>query len=628
MAGRFSVETVFRAIDRISAPVRRMQGSVRRFARNSERSMRRLNASFTSVGNTLKSVGTKAAAALAVTSVAMLDVIRTGAQFSRALGSAAAKFPEKIQRGTKEFKALQDAAREVGKTTEFTATQAAQGLNFLAKAGFSAKFSIMSLKSIVDFATASEVDFATAANIASDAIGAFGVNSDDPVKKMAGLTRVMDVMSKTANSANTSVEELFESIQGGAALGTTAGASMETFSAIAGFLAGSGIKASKAGTSAKNITLALAGEGNKAAKVFELLRIKLDDAAGNLRDPLDVLDDLRGKLADMGSKQKINVIANIFGKIPIEAASNLLSKAGEGVRDYRDSLIQAGGSSKRTAEFIRNDVQGSMDSLSSSIEGVKISLFSMNEGPLKKTIDRMTDWIRANEAVIATKISEFIADIVTNFDEIVRKGKQIAGVIVIFVALSTALKVAAVTMGALNLVAAVFTGTMAVLKVGFAAFVFIVAALPKALAAARVAMLALSLAMTLNPVGLIVAGVTTLIGLAALLVTAWDPVTKFFNDLWKNATAGLDKMFRKASEVGEFFGFDFGDAAAAGADGADGAAAAPQIVSPQDRTARTIEEQRTTSNAEVVIRDDTGRAEVASGNLGGNIQLQQTGAFN
>lgn len=628
MAGRFSVETVFKAVDRVTAPVRRMQTSVARFARNSERNLRKVNKVFSQIGDNMKSAGLKAAAALAATSVAMLDVIRTGAQFGRAIGSAAAKFPEQIQRGTAEFKALETAARDVGKTTEFTATQAAQGLNFLAKAGFNAQFSIKSLKSIVDFATAAEIDFATAADIASDSLGAFGLDSTDVDKKMAGLQRVMDVMSMTANRTNTSVEELFESAKDGAPIASAAGVSIETFSAAMGFLASNGIKASKAGTAAKNITLALAGVGNKAAEVFKRMGISLDDGTGNLRDQFDVLDELRDKMSVMGTAQRVPLIEAIFGKIPIAAASKLLDPAGASVRGFRKELEAANGSSKRTAEFIRNDVQGSMDSLSSAIEGVKISLFSMNEGPLKRTIDRMTEWVRANESVIATRISEFISDLIMNFDEIVRRGKQVAGVIALFVALSTALKVAAVTMGVLNLAGTVLTATFTLLKVGAAAFMFVVTAMPKALAAARVAMLALNLAFTLNPVGLIVAGVTTLIALAALLITAWEPVTKFFNDMWASTTAGLDRLASKAASIGEFFGFDFGEAAAAGASD-DGATAAPtpQVVSPQERTARSVEEQRTTSSAEVVIRDDTGRAEVASGNLSSNIQLQQTGAF-
>lgn len=617
MAGRFSVETIFKGVDRLTGPVRKMENSVKRFARTAQRSLKKVNRTVQKIGDGMKRAAVRTTAALAAVSVGMLDVIRTGAQFGRAIGSAAAKFPEQIQRGTAEFKALETAAREVGKTTEFTATQAAQGLDFLAKAGFSARFSIKSLKSIVDFATASGLDFATAADIASDSLGAFGLDSANLDEKMAGLNRVMDVMSLTANRTNVSVEELFESARDGAPIAAAAGVSIETFAAAMGFLASNGIKASKAGTAAKNITLALAGVGNNAAKVFKRLGVSLSDSSGNLRDQFDVLDELRGKLSKFGSKQRLELITAIFGKIPVAAAAKLLDPAGASVRRFRKELEKAGGSSKRTAEFIRDDVQGSMDSLTSSVEGVKIALFSMNEGPLKKAIDKMTEWVRANEDVIATRISEFIADLINNFKEIVRTVRQVAGVIVLFVTLSAALRATALAMSILSAAATVG-------RVAWSAFVLVVGVLPKMLAAIRIAMLALNIAFRASPIGLLVTAISALVGLGALFVSAWEPVSSFFVDLWASIKRGLTAVADKARAVGRFFGFDFGEAAEAGRE--DGAAS-PQVVSPQARTARTIEETRSTSSAEVVLRAESGEMEVDRGTLPSNIQLQQTGAF-
>jgi len=265
MAGRFSVEAVFKAVDRVTAPVSRMQNRVGKFTRSMSRGLHNVNRMAGKLASGLKKGVVAAGVAVFALGRAMFDVITIGADFGRAIGSAAAKFPEKIQRGTKAFKDLENAAREVGKTTEFTSTQAAQGLNFLAKAGFSADFSMRALKDIVDFATASEIEFAEAADVASDALGSFGLDSKDVDKKMNGLRRVMDVMGATANSTNVNVLELFESVTKGASLSADAGAEIETFSAIMGFLAQSGIKASRAGTAAMNITLSLIGKGNKAA---------------------------------------------------------------------------------------------------------------------------------------------------------------------------------------------------------------------------------------------------------------------------------------------------------------------------------------------------------------------------
>jgi TP901 family phage tail tape measure protein len=572
-----------------------------------------------------------------------------GAQFGRAIGSAASKFPERIKRGAKEFEALEMAAREVGKTTEFTSVQAAKGLNFLAKAGFSAKFAMESLKSIVDFATASEIDFATAADIASDSLGAFGLDSDKPLEKMKGMNRVMDVLSKTANSTNVSVEELFESIKDGAAISDTSGASIETFSAMMGFLANSGIKASKAGTAAKNITLALAGVGNQAAAAFKQMGISIEGADKDLRDPLDVLDDLRAKLAGMGTAQKIPIISAIFGKIPIAAAAKLLDPAGVSVRGFRAELEKARGSTKVTAEFIRNDVKGSIDALSSSIEGVKISLFTLERGPLKGAIDGMTKWVRLTESDIVGGISDAISFLIVNFSTIVSWIKRIGIGIAVFITLATVLKALALVLTVVNLVLAANPITLIVIAIALliaavAAVIVWWEELVGVFLESGKAMdtIVVSIGLLTGPIGWLIAA-------AALIYKHWSPIKTFFADLWDGVVdifnsaldrvmAIIGKIMNVAATIGSTVSDITGGAMDVvsdvtgsvsnfftGDESTQGAQA--QVVSPQERTARSIEEQRTTSTAEVVIKDDTGRAEIASGALGRGIQLQQTGAM-
>ena len=596
MAGRFSVEAVFKAVDKVTAPVSRMQNRVGKFTRTASRGFARLNRVVGKFGQGLKKGAAIAGASLLAFGAIMVNLIGVGAAFGRAIGAAAAKFPDKIKRGTKAFKELEETARRVGATTEFTATQAAEGLNFLAKAGFTAAFSMKALPDIVDFATAAELDFAEAADIASDAIGAFGLDSDDLGKKMKGLRRVMDVMTLTANSTNVSVSELFESVKDGAPIATAAGVSIETFAATMGFLASNGIKAAKAGTAAKNITLALVGVGNKAAKTFKRLGISLQDSNGDARDQFDVLDELRSKLAEFGTVKRLAVMEAIFGKIPLAAASKLLTNAGKSVRGLRVELEKAGGSSKRTAAFIRDDVKGSIDGLNSAIDGVKISIFSLNEGPLKEAIDKMTDWVRVNEKLIAQPIGDFLLMIINNMGAIVTWTKRIAKGVAIFLIFATVLKTFILIMTAVNLV------------------------------------------MALNPIGLIVLGVVALIAAFVALVVWIDDVAAGFDKLpfalklvmgpinllitaIKFIKDNFGSITAAASKVGQFFGFGDGDEQ--DKQGATG----PQIVSPQDRVARSIEEQRTTSTSEGTIKDETGRAEVTGGKMGAGLNLQSSGAF-
>ena len=592
MTGRFSVEAVFKAVDRVTAPVTKMQNRVQKFTRSMQRNFTKLNRVVRKMGDGLKKGFAVGTAALVGLGAAMVNVISVGADFGRAIGSAAAKFPDKIKRGTKEFKALEEVARRVGSTTEFTATQAAQGLNFLAKAGFDAKFSIAALPDIVDFATASEMDFAEAADIASDAIGAFGLDSKDTSKRMEGLRRTMDVMSKTANSTNTSVSELFEAVKKGAPVAVKAGQSIETFAAVAGTLASVGIKGSEAGTATKNIALALAGVGNQAGKTFKKLGIAFSQN-GKMRDVAEVFEDLNDAIKDMDDEKMLGVVNAIFGKISLASAANLLGEGTNKIRELRTVLESAQGSTKTTAAFIRNDVKGSIDGLKSAIDGVKISIFSMNEGPLKAAIDNFTKLVQVNEELIAKNVGQFFADMLNNLPDIFKWLKRISIAIGVFITLSLALKSVGIALAVISLLARA------------------------------------------NPIGLLITG---LVAGAALIIQNWTPIKAFFIDLWDSIvfkfevainriTFMINKVKKVASNitssVSGFFGFgdDTDD------DKQPTGATGPQIVTPQDRVARSVEESRTTSTAEVTIKDETGRAEVTGGKLGTGLQLQQSGAL-
>ena len=566
MAGRFSVEAVFKAIDRVTAPVTKMQNKIGKFTRSASRNFDKLNRFVGKVGAGLKRAGVVGTAAILGMGAAIKNVIGVGADFGRAIGAAAAKFPDKIKRGTKEFKALEEAARKVGASTEFTATQAAEGLNFLAKAGFDAKFSVKALSNIVDFATASETDFAEAADIASDALGAFGLDSKDTTKKMAGLNRIMDVMSLTANSTNVSVSELFETVKKGAPVAIKAGQSVETFSAVAGVLAGVGIKAAEAGTATKNIALALAGVGNQAGKTFKKLNIALATPDGKMRDVADVFEDLNKVTKDMDEDKMLGVMNAIFGKISLASAANLLGEGSTKIRKLRKELEAAGGSSKRTAAFIRNDVKGSIDGLNSAIDGVKISIFSLNEGPLKKAIDGMTEWVRANEKMIASGIGNFLLMIVNNLDKIIAAFVGIGKGLVLFLALSLALKGIAAIIGVINLL------------------------------------------MLANPIVLVIMAAVAAV---ALLSGVLDPII----DTLGSISSGIGSAI---SLVGGMFGSDEDETPTKAKAG---------VISPQERLARNIDEQRTTSTVEVTIKDETNRAEVTGGKMGNGLTLQQSGAM-
>lgn len=639
MAGRFSVEAVFKAVDRVTAPVSRMQNRVGKMTRSMGNGFDRLNKKVGKFASGVKKGALAVTAALALSTGAMANVISTGADFEQTLVAAAAKYPGEIRKGTEAFEQLEQAARKTGSATEFSASEAAGALNFLAMAGFDAESSVAALPGVVDLATAAQVDLATATDVASDSLGAFGLMTKDATQLGKNLARVNDVIAKTTTSANTTVESLFETIKEGGPVATTAGASLETFSALAGELANAGIKGSQAGTTLKNMFLTLAAPTAGSAKILKRLGIQTQDASGDMRDIVDILGDLNGALDGLGTAERSGVLEGIFGKIPIAGVNVLLASGSDRLREYRGELEGASGASSTMASVMRDTLQGRLNSLKSAVEGVKISIFSMTNGPLADAIDKTTEWVRANEQLIATNVGEFLAGIISNFENIVKWAKRIGIALAVFFTLSMILKTLVLVMTAVNLVMA--ANPIVLIVLGIMALIAAVAAAIIWWDELKAAFLGLpgpvkaAIAVIMGPIG-------WFIGAAALIMENWEPIKGFFSDLWTGVVGifdaavakimgVVDKVKGAASFIGDmassagssvsgFFGFGDDEEQSTGTTG-------PQVVSPQERVARSIDEQRTTQSAEVTIRDESGRAEVTGGTLGPGLTLQNSGAF-
>lgn len=626
MARRYSVETVFKAVDRITRPIGRMQTRVNRFTRSVDAGLVRMNRRMRAFRGGVRSAGIAAGAAFASTAIAAANLIGIGADFEQAMITAAAKFPGEIRKGTKAFEELEAVARRTGSTTEFTATQSADALNFLAMAGFDAQQSIAALPGVVDLATAAGIDLALASDIATDSLGALGLASKDGATLQKNLARVNDLLISTSTSANTTMEQMFEAIVEAGPVAVTAGASVETLAALIGKLADSGIKGSKAGTTLKNAFLRLAAPGDKAKKVLSGLGVKTVDSQGNLRDMIDILGDLDEATRKLGTAEKTAALNAIFGRIPIAGVNVLLDTGADKLNAYRTQLESVDGAAGEMAGTMRNSVRGSLSGLKSVVEGVKIAIFNLNKGPLKDTIDNMTEWVRTNEALIASTITDFIMRIVDNLELIVFWG----GLVIKSLA-------------------------------GFWAF-------EKVLIAIKAAIILVNLATAANPLVLLMIAV---IGLATIVWLKWDKIRVLMAEIggylteklapaitmvkeafgsaadwimgkWQAFMDLLDSIGETLSAIIEKIPFvSLGDGPGLpvmpGADGMELAApfSGPSGVRPaNENSPRSFFSEApdgSVTQTEIIIRDETGRAEVAKTNAGSGtgttVKLTSTGAF-
>lgn len=362
MASGFTVSTVFTARGNLS------------------RELRTLHAQFGQLGvaasrakSALIGIGTGAvvggAAALA------FGVREVGTEFinlDQAVTSAAARWGDAFDRGTDGFNSLMDAAKNVGLTTEHQATQAAEGLTFMAMAGFSAEESLALLPGIANLATAANLDFARSTDIASDAMGAFGMASGSAEEKANAFRKITEQTAKTVNLSNTTISQWFEAVSAGASTFRDAGQEMSTFNALVAGLAGSSIKGEKAGTAIRGI---IANFSKPAAREeLKRLGIKITDNKGRFLDFLDVVAQFEKKLPAVGTKARTTSLFKMFGKQQMSQMSILIDTGSEKLRQFRDEIENSAGADVQLASKMRKSIQNSVKLVQSALIGKGINI--------------------------------------------------------------------------------------------------------------------------------------------------------------------------------------------------------------------------------------------------------------
>jgi TP901 family phage tail tape measure protein len=284
--------------------------------------------------------GVAAAATAAVAGIAVKS-IQEFAKFDEQLNKSLAIMGDVSEAMRGE---MSDAAREVAKSTTFSADQAAESFFFLASAGLDAEAAVAAMPQVAKFAQAGMFDMALATDLATDAQSALGLSSKDAEENLANLTRVTDVFVRANTLANTSVEQLATAFttKAGTAL-KTVGKDVEEGAAALALFADQGVKGEIAGTQLTNTIFGLTDRALKAPAAFEKLGISVFDAEGNMRNFADIADDLGGAFQGMTEEQKLAELGALGFTKQARAGVLMLSGQGDKIRDYESALRDAAG---------------------------------------------------------------------------------------------------------------------------------------------------------------------------------------------------------------------------------------------------------------------------------------------
>jgi TP901 family phage tail tape measure protein len=375
-----------------------MERAAARFGRNTEKSFKRANRAASRFSSTTKGVvaGLGISRGLGLISQGVGSVVRQFIAFDKAALGATVRFKDigpKAANFNEKLKEIEKAARDAGATTEFTAAQGAEAMDFLARAGFDSAEAIGSLNSMINLATASGEEFAQVADMSSDLLGAFGLNANETTQKIKNLNRVNDVLVKTANSANVTIEDMFETMKIAGPVATSLGIEIEEVAALTGIMGNAGIKGSQGATALKNSFLNLATQQKPVVSMMKAIGASIKTGEGGRLLFTETLADITEKTKDMDKLKRAKVFDVIFGKRAIAGASNLSQSISE-IKDFRKGLIAAGDTSQLTADIMRTSLEAKLKTLGSAATEFGFKILSAFRGDAKGGLDAMTESIR------------------------------------------------------------------------------------------------------------------------------------------------------------------------------------------------------------------------------------------
>ena len=276
-----------------------------------------------------------------------------------------------------EFQKLIDKAKEMGSKTKFSATESAQAMEYMAMAGWKTQDMVGGLKGIMDLAAASGEDLATTSDIVTDALTAFGLKASDS-------THFADVLAKASSNANTNVAMMGETFKYVAPVAGALGYSVEDCSVAIGLMANSGIKASQAGTSLRQMLSRMAKPTDEAQAAMDKLGVSLTDSAGNMKSLDTVMGDLRNGFKGLSKAEQTQLAASLAGQ---EAMSGLLAIVNASDGDFdklKNSIYNCKDAAANMAAVAQDNLAGQITSLKSKAEGLGIAFYGSIQEPLKE----------------------------------------------------------------------------------------------------------------------------------------------------------------------------------------------------------------------------------------------------
>ena len=334
------------------------------------------------VGNSIAGAGKKMMGVTTVIGGVGVAAVKTAADFDSAMSQVAA-----VSSATgKDFDALRSKAREMGSKTKFSATEAAEAMNYMAMAGWKTEDMLGGIEGVMNLAAASGEDLATTSDIVTDALTAFGLSAKDS-------GHFADILAAASSNANTNVSMMGETFKYCAPIAGALGFSAEDTAEAIGLMANAGIKSSQAGTALRTIMNNLAGDVKISGKAIGDVTIATTNADGSMRDLSDILADCRTAFSGLTESEKAQAAESLVGKNAMSGFLALMN-AGEGdIEKLSSAIDNCDGSAEKMAMTMQDNLAGQLTILKSQLQELAISFGDILMPAIRSIVSKLQGFV-------------------------------------------------------------------------------------------------------------------------------------------------------------------------------------------------------------------------------------------
>lgn len=324
-----------------------------------------------------------------------------------------------------DFQRLTNTAKELGRTTSFTAEEVANGMLSMSRMGFSPDSIINSIEPMLHLSRATGTELAEAAEIAGNNMVVFGMQATD-------MTSIADLLTATANGSAQTLHDLGEALKTAGPRAVTAGVGFQDLLAQLGLLANMGIRGEQAGTAISRSFQQMADPGVQKY-LQDTFGIMTTDTSGNLRNMLDIFTEVGRAVEGLPTAERVQAIIKIFD-IRGSLGGGALSMGAGGIDAFLSRLQQAAGDAQRNYNFMESGQGGAWRIMKSAIGGVSIALGEAISGKMTEYQIKLTD--------IADVVTSFVQrnqELITTIGEVALKFAALGGALIVIGKLSSAL---------------------------------------------------------------------------------------------------------------------------------------------------------------------------------------------